>query len=338
MMEVLQAGLLTTIQDIGRPGFQAQGVSRGGAMDTEAIRLANNLVGNDLGRAALELTVSGGRFKFHQDVSIAITGADLQPDVAGLAIPMYRRVRLPAGVELRFRGCTWGCRAYVAVAGGFEVPSVLGSRSTDLRCAFGGFHGRTLQSGDCIPIGGGGSGESALPQACVKEPTWDPWSVRWLQLWPRSGDKHKTIRVMPGTEYDDFEQQSIGVFTSKIYHITPQSNRMGYRLDGTTLVRRGAVELLSEAVTIGTVQVPPSGHPIVIMADGQVTGGYPKIAQVATVDLPPLAQMKPGDDIQFHWISLAEAQRLLLIRRQQLACLDYVIRARLREPRCEARV
>ncbi|HEU4963171.1 MAG TPA: biotin-dependent carboxyltransferase family protein [Bacilli bacterium] len=327
-LHVLKPGLLTTVQDLGRHGYQKDGVVVGGAMDAHALRLANLLVGNAEQAAGLEMTLVGATLRFDQAALIALGGGDLTPTVNGQPVPLWRPVYLPADSVLELKAARTGCRAYLAIAGGLDLPPVLGSRSTYLRGGFGGLEGRALQEGDTL--------QSSTPSPTAQEqmqrlqarlakedlPFATPaWSVS-QDLLP-AYSSHPIIRVMRGSEFDKFTSASHEHFFQTAFRVTPQSDRMGYRLDGGTkqpaLQLREPLELISEAVTMGTIQVPAGGDPILLMADRQTTGGYPKIAQVARVDLPLLAQVMPGADVRFVEVSVAKAQELLLRREADVA-------------------
>lgn len=313
-VEVLQSGLSTTVQDLGRFGYQQHGVIVSGAMDTLALKLANRLVGNPENEAALEITLLGPRLKFHEDKLIAICGGDFSPLIDGKPVPARRPVLVRSGSVLKFSHAKNGCRAFVSFAGGIEVPKVLGSRSTYLRAKIGGYNGRPLQKGDHL--------KTKQPQAV---------SLELIGLLSNKNDstpfvaadwyigenilpsyENSTVRVIRGPQFKKFTRESRRAFFEQEFQITPQSDRMGYRLSGSKLELVQPLELLSEAVTAGTIQVPPDGRPIILMADRQTTGGYPKIGFIASVDLPILAQRKPGEKIRFKEISLKEAQQAMM--------------------------
>lgn len=326
-LHVLRPGLLTTVQDLGRRGHQREGVPVGGAMDAVSLRLANLAAGNPPGAAALEITLAGPTLRFAEDALVALAGAELPAELDGQPIPDWRPVRVPAGATLALGRATSGARAYLAVAGGIAVPPVLGSRSTYLGAGFGGLDGRALRASDVLPVGEpcalarriratlGAEGEAAAP-----------WSVA-ASLRPPVGVT-PTIRLTPGTHADALTAESRSALLGAEFRVSPRSDRMGYRLAGPTLRLSEPIELVSEAVAEGTVQLPPGGEPIVLMADRQTTGGYPRIAQVATVDLPLLAQLRPGEAVRFREIPLAESQALYLARERELTMLEIAIRLR----------
>jgi antagonist of KipI len=314
-LHILNPGLLTTIQDLGRFGYQQQGVIVSGAMDTFALRAANVLVGNNQGEAALEITLMGPSIRFEADALIAICGGNLSPNIGGKPVPSWRPVLIREGEILGFGPYIQGARAYIAVAGGLDVPIVMQSRSTFIRAGLGGYEGRALKAGDTV-------GFRAVPDSAVKyirsgrvtlesKPfTAAPWFIG-----PTSRPaytKDPVIRFIPGREFSQFTEESRTAFVSRKFGVTPQSDRMGFRLEGPVLQLESPLDPISEAVTFGTVQVPSQGNPIILMADCQTIGGYPKIAQVISVDLPVLAQMKPGDSVQFAEISLEKAEALYI--------------------------
>ena len=320
-IRVIRPGLLTTVQDTGRYGYQKYGVIASGAMDPFAHRIANLLVGNEETAATLEMTLKGPTLEFQQDALISICGGDLSPTVDGVPMPMWKPVLLRKGSILDFGRCRSGIRAYLAIAGGWNVPRVMESRSTYLRAGIGGYQGRGLQAGDELAAGEPGwlgtrIAKRLLVQANATAFAAAEWGVA-QELVP-SYSANPTLRAMRGNQSDWFTAESVRAFFSEPFRVTPQADRMGYRLDGSLLELTEQKELLSEAVAFGTVQVPAEGKPIVLLADRQTTGGYPKIAQIATIDLPLIAQSKPGDAIRFTEISREEAEWLLLEREQEI--------------------
>ncbi|MGB3290196.1 MAG: biotin-dependent carboxyltransferase family protein [Burkholderiaceae bacterium] len=301
---VMKPGLLSSFQDLGRKGYQHLGVPVGGAMDLRAHRLANLLAGNPQDEATLEITLSGPTLRFESPACIAITGAALSPTVNGKPVPNNRPLILRKDDVLAFGARTAGLRAYVAWHGGIALPVLLSSRGTYLRGGFGGYQGRALRAGDVLPLRRqlGEHKPEALARAL--------WDIKiylpaLLGLAPR-----EAMRAMRGAHTVLFKDKSVKDFFSGEYRISPQSERMGYRLEGNTLELKSSAQLLSEATSFGSVQVPPDGKPIVLMADRQTTGGYAKIAHVASVDLPAIAQCMPGDTLRFTPIELEQAQDL----------------------------
>jgi antagonist of KipI len=331
-LRIVGAGLLTTVQDLGRPNHQRQGIPVGGAMDRMALRVGNALIGNEEGAAALEATLVGPTIAFERAVLIAITGADLEATVDGRRIPTWHPVCVPRGATLRFGKAAVGCRAYIALAGGIEVPPVFGSRSTYLRASFGGYEGRALRVGDVVDVGEpsalsraiGDSVRGSAPSTATVSARGETNSVvvaRWsagVTLRPRYSSE-PVVRLVAGAHTDALARESRAALAGSSFRVSASSDRMGYRLEGQTLALRRPMELLSEAVTFGTVQLPPGGAPIVLMADRQTTGGYPRIGEVASIDLPLIAQLKPGDRLRFRLVSLEHAQRWYLAEERELA-------------------
>ncbi|SFQ37212.1 biotin-dependent carboxyltransferase family protein [Hymenobacter arizonensis] len=320
-LSILRPGLLTTVQDLGRHGYQKDGIVVSGAMDATALRVANLLVGNSENTAGLEITLLGPKIRFETDCLIALTGAHLSPALNGQPVGLNRPVRVTAGTVLAFGAPVAGGRAYLAVSGGFALAPVLGSYATYLRAGFGGLHGRALQTGDVIPCTGPtDTGHRLLQQLAADEPAAAWQQARWTpnsELCPRPRPR-PVIRALRGPEYEQFSAESQRDFWQQPYTVTTEADRMGYRLQGPVLSRQTNVELLSTAVTFGTVQVPANGQPIVLMADHQTTGGYPRIAQVISADFSALAQVVPGQAIRFQEVTLAEAQALYLAQKRQL--------------------
>jgi KipI family sensor histidine kinase inhibitor len=281
-VEVLDPGLLTTVQDAGRAGHRRVGVSGAGPMDAPAHAAANRAAGNRPDAAGLECTVAGPSLAFLAPLRFAVAGADLgavleRSDLGAWPVPLGAGVLARPGNVLRFTGRRSGCRAYVALGGGIDVPAVLGSRATDLPSAFGGFAGRALRAGDRIavrPAPGEGSPRESRPEG------------RAAQV---------TARVVLGPQAEHFDAETIAGFLSSAWRVGSTSDRVGCRLEGEPLRHRGAAEILSDGMVPGSVQVPPDGRPIVMTADAPTTGGYPKIATVVTADLPLLAQLVPGE-------------------------------------------
>lgn len=329
-IEVIKPGLLSTLQDSGRHGFQHLGVLANGAMDVVAHRIGNLLVGNGPDCATLELTLQGPHLRFRGDALIAITGADMDAAVDGLRLPLWRPISVRAGRELRFGFASAGCRAYLAVQGGFAAPLFLGSRSTYLRGALGGHQGRALVRGDTLTIDdypvpanprlietGQGNKESAC---------WPTWGVSSHQLARLS--RPGVIRVLSAGQTERFSSKARSALLTQPFKLSSQADRMGYRLEGALIDPPARFEALSQAVAFGSIQVPPDGKPIVLMADRQPTGGYPCIAVVVTIDLPQLAQMRPGDGMRFALVEVNEAQQLLLARERLLAMMASSFAAR----------
>ncbi|AIE58997.1 biotin-dependent carboxyltransferase family protein [Bacillus methanolicus] len=321
MITVIKPGLLTSVQDLGRFGFQKYGVIVSGVMDPLAHRISNLLVGNEENEPTLELTLLGPMIEFKENALISICGGDLSPSVNGKPVRLWRSVFVKKGSLLQFGPCKIGCRAYLAVAGGFNVPTIMNSSSTYLRAEIGGFNGRALKAGDQLKFGS----PSNLSTRIIKHLVKGLGNQQFVEMeWSVATDlipihrNNPAIRVMRGKQFHLFTKESQFNFFHKPFEVTTQSDRMGYRLKGPKLKLENAEEMISEAVNFGTIQVPSDGDPIVLLADRQTTGGYPKIAQIASVDLPLMAQAKPGDSINFTEISHDEAQHLLLERERKI--------------------
>jgi len=305
VLEVIKPGLLTTIQDRGRHGYQAFGMPVAGAVDEFALRVANILVGNPEGAAALEITLLGPHLKVLAPVKLALTGADLGARINGAEFPRWETVAVNPGDEITFTAVREGCRAYLAVAGGIEVPEVMGSRATYLRGKIGGIEGRALQAGDLLRAGS--QKERNLPVGTRLTPALIPKYSSAI-----------TLRVIPGPQDDHFTQGGLDTFFQSEYTVTTEADRMGYRLQGPTIEHREGADIISDGIPLGAIQVPGHGLPIIMLADRQTTGGYPKIATVCSVDLSLIGQAKPGDKVRFAAISREEALQLLRDRETAL--------------------
>ena len=296
-LEVLGGGMLTTVQDLGRYGYQRYGVPVAGAMDPFALQVANALVGNSLDEAALEITIVGPTLRATASCLIAVTGADLSFRVNGRPLPLWMAVFVRRGWIIEFGERERGCRAYLAVAGGVDVPPIMGSKSTYLRGGFGGFQGRALKEGDLIPLG-----QTALHLPSLAGREFQPGCI------PNYSDSPE-VRVVLGPQDDYFTEEGIATFLSSEYKVSPTSDRMGYRLQGPEIAHKGRADIISDGIALGSVQVPADKQPIVMMADRQTTGGYPKIATVISADIPLLAQCMPGaSTVTFKAVAVEEAQ------------------------------
>ncbi len=323
-MIVRQPGILTTIQDSGRYGFQKYGVLVNGSMDMFSLRVANILVGNSQDEAALEITLQGPTIELTEDTLFAICGASFSPMLNGHLISEGRTIFAKAGSQLSFGKPVRGCRAYLAVAGGFDVPEVMGSRSTYLRARLGGFEGRALKRGDILKVR-----PSDMDVSMFNEDLCDfDWFVS-PTLHPKYGT-HSVVRITRGPDFHFFTEESQRQFVTGSFKLTTQSDRMGYRLSGPTLELAFRQEKISTAVMMGTIQVPPDGNAIILMADHQTIGGYPCIAQVIQVDIPVLAQLKPGDRLSFQEVTLESAQQLWREQEINLRMLEQAVRYRIK--------
>ncbi|MFD2615968.1 5-oxoprolinase subunit C family protein [Terrilactibacillus laevilacticus] len=326
-IKVIRPGLLSTIQDLGRQGFQKHGVIVGGAMDSYASRLANILVGNDEGEGTIEMTLVGPSLEFEQDLLISITGGDFSPTIDEDKAPMWRPIYVKKGSVLTLNVCESGCRAYLAVAGGFKIKKVMESKSTYLLGKMGGYKGRALQKNDRIDVNEMSLLAKQIVQKIKLGSTKDLFHApKWCIPSHYIQQNEPVLRFVAGKQFDQFSQSSLNDFCDKPFDISQKSDRMGYRLTGPKLNLKEPIELLSEAVSHGTVQVPPNGDPIVLLADRQTTGGYPKIAQIISVDLPIIAQMKPGDQVYFKKIHFREGETLFLEQEKQVDQLKYSIK------------
>jgi biotin-dependent carboxylase-like uncharacterized protein len=332
---VLKSGLLTTLQDAGRPGHAALGVGRAGAMDQPAWQLANALVGNTHSEAALEFTLVGPTLRFERAVDIALTGAVPRAEVDGHALPGWTRCHLPAGSVLKLGGMAHGCRGYLAVGGGFDAAYVLGSRSADLHAKLGPLDGRALREGDRLELG-----ERVPPSLWPSDDAVQvaPWSLDpqpWFDLAPLQPERFElppmSLALLPGSHTAQLDASSLERLHTQPFTISKDANRTASRLDGQMLSLRAPLELISEAVLPGTLQLPPSGQPIVLLAEAPVTGGYPRIGQLAAADLPRLAQRRPGDAVCFHACTLEQASARLAAKRQRLDGLLAAIARRMQD-------
>ena len=322
-ISVLKPGLLTTVQDLGRFGYQQTGLVVSGALDAAALRSANLLVGNPADVAGLECTLRGPTLRFEANALLALTGANLAASIDGQPVPLGRPVAVRTGAVLTFGAPKASGRAWLAVAGGVAVPPVLGSRATYLRAALGGLAGRALRVGDELPVGEWpATGRRLFEVLKPREAAcWAP--ARWYAAPAPLARPSELLwlRALPGPEYEQFAPASQQALWNEEFTVTPAADRMGARLSGPELRRSTSAELLSSAVTFGTVQVPAGGQPIVLLADRQTTGGYPRLAQVITADLGRLAQALPSTRLRFQPVTLAEAQALYLAQEQQLRAL-----------------
>jgi len=295
VIKVEKSGLTTSVQDLGRTGYQQYGMVVSGAMDPYALQVGNLLVGNERNAAGIEAVIMGPKLQFLKDTVIAICGADLSPQLDGKDIPMWTSIFVHKGQSLSFGQPKKGVYTYIAVAGGIDVPVVMGSRSTYVKAGIGGIEGRFLQKDDLLPSGKvtGKNRVRRLPDNLI----------------PNYQSDQK-IRVILGPDRDAFLQESIETFLTGTYEITKQTDRMGMRLNGPKLQHVTGADIISDSIFPGTVQVPANGQPIILLADRQTTGGYTRIATVISVDIARVAQNLPGRKLQFEAISVHEAQTL----------------------------
>ncbi|ASN06519.1 5-oxoprolinase subunit C family protein [Virgibacillus necropolis] len=309
IFEVLNPGLFTTIQDLGRSGYQKYGLAVSGSADHYSHRLANILVGNPESSAVLEVTLMGLKLLTLKNGFIVVTGGDLNFTINGSPVQSWKTIKVNEGDIIRFTGCNSGCRAYLGVAGGIYVPKVLGSRSTDTVGKIGGIDGRPLKKGDVIQVG--------------KQPTNNFRIIKRRlpkELIP-SYTNSVNLRVILGPQEEAFEQEAIDTFFSSKYKVTKDLDRMGCRLEGPILNHTKGADIVSEGIFFGAIQVPKNGQPIIFLVGRQSIGGYTKIGGVISVDLPKTAQVKPGDHITFEKVTVEEAHRLLKERERKFSVL-----------------
>ncbi|MET7020577.1 biotin-dependent carboxyltransferase family protein [Bacillus mycoides] len=326
-VEILHAGMFTTVQDLGRFHYQQYGVPVGGAMDKNALRMINMLVGNEENEAGLEITIMGPKLLIKKTTLLAIGGADMEPLLNGERIPLWRPILAEEGSMLCLGKAKSGCRAYVTFAGGINIDRTMGSKSTYIRAALGGIEGRMLKKGDYFQIGTGAEVASRFIQNLQEEKRIKTKWASCNNALPKY-KKHPILRVITDFEYDQFTEESIKSFFSKEYKVSNYADRMGYRLDGDVLNRVEEIEILSSPVTFGTIQVPNGGQPIILMADRQTTGGYPRIGNVISVDLPLLAQLKPGDYVTFEKTTMEDAAQLYIKQETSMSLLKKFIALR----------
>lgn len=306
--------MLTTVQDLGRCGYMASGFQQSGAMDRFAAEAANLLVDNSERDGVLEMTMLGVKVYFDEDNVIAITGAEFTPTVTDFEtgevteLPMNRAIRIKKGDVLDCGSAKSGLRGYLAVAGGFDIAPVMGSMSTNLKCKTGGFEGRKLRVGDVIPL--------RHPQG------WLFSMVGRVYEPEKRADGTVTIHVIPGPQDDYFSDKGKNTFYSEVYSVTADSDRMGIKLDGAPVESIDGVDIISDGIVAGSVQIPSAGKPIIMMADRQTTGGYAKIATVITSDLPLLAQLRPGGTLRFKKVDLQYAVKRIKADKKALKKLQ----------------
>lgn len=308
-LRVIMPGMLTTVQDLGRVGLSELGIPEAGALDQYSLRVANLLAGNHEDEAGLEITVLGPTLEVLDDGVIALCGGDLMPNLNGQPIPMWESVGVHRGDQLSFRGPRSGCRSYLAVAGGIDVPPVLGSRSTYVQGKLGGFEGRPLRKDDIIRTG--------LPKRRMSELVGRRTPEHLI---PHYGSQLE-IRVVLGPQDEYFSPAGIETFLSSEYLITPDANRLGYKLEGPKIEHGRPLDNISDPSPPGGIQVPPGGKPIILLVERGTVGGYTKIATVASVDIAALGQAKPGDALRFRQIDVSHARRIFQEREAAISGL-----------------
>jgi antagonist of KipI len=308
-LHVIKAGLLTTVQDLGRWGLQSRGVPVAGPMDVFSHRLANLLAGNDADAATLEVTLEGPELEFDDERLVAIAGAEFELTVDGRPAAMCAALGVASGSRLRLGRRSRGARAYVAIAGGISLPKIFGSRATHLISAMGGLQGRALKGGDQLPLGDPGR-PPRTPRAAPRPPS--------LTM----PEGRATVRVLPGPQQQYFATGAIDALQSAPYTIAASSDRMGFRLEGPALAHIRGADIISDATPLGVLQVPASGQPILLMADRQTAGGYPKIATTISADISLAGQLGPGDMISFAVCSPREAMAALIAQERALMAIE----------------
>lgn len=310
-IRILKGGMLTTVQDMGRTGYQSQGFSVAGVMDVRSFKIANLLLDNPENEAVLEFTLIGPTLEFTSATIIAITGGDFQPTINGEPAPMYTALYMNKGDILKFGSARTGSRGYVAFSSYLDIPVVMGSRCTNMKSSLGGFKGRKLQAGDYMNFR-------------IKRRYLPFFLSRKLEL--DEFDQEETVlRVVMGPQDNLFSKQGIETFLNSEYTVTSEFDRMGCRLEGPFIAPKETSDIISDGIAFGSIQVPSHGKPIILLSDRQTTGGYAKIATVASVDIPKLVQRKTDHKIRFQPISVQEAQKLLLEEVKELDGMRKII-------------
>ncbi|MBR0825535.1 biotin-dependent carboxyltransferase [Bradyrhizobium manausense] len=297
MIEILSVTGPASVQDLGRFDQYRSGVGTSGAMDDVALRAGNIVLGNNENAAGVEIPMMPFRLRFGRDMAFALTGAGIEAEIAGRAIPPWWRLHARAGDILNIRAMSHGARSYLTVGGGIDVPMVLGSRSTQFRGEFGGLHGRPLQPGDILPC--------AASTATIGELGVEPAEITLARS--NATADETIVRVVIAGEYDGFDAATQALFWSSRWKITPQSNRYGYRLQGPAVKPKAPIEKRSHGIVPGVIQIPPNGQPIIQMRDAQTSGGYPKIATVIRADLWRVGQARLGGKLRFEQTAYADA-------------------------------
>ena len=310
VIQVQEPGLFTTVQDLGREGFGAMGVSASGAADAVSLRLGNRLVGNDQGAAGLEMTLLGGMFIFPEGALLALTGSDCGAALDGKPVDLWSSFEAKAGQTLRLGPTRTGARCYLSVQGGIAVELFLGSASTHILSGLGGHEGRALRKGDAL--------KTAAAGGAIYERRLTAWALKELQ--PR-----KVLRVTEGPQSDWFPESARRLFYESRYRVAEESNRMGIRLEGAIVPVPSGGEMISEGVSLGAIQVPERGKPIILSVEQQTTGGYPKIANVISADLHSLGQLRPRDEIRFERVDWETARVLLREQEELMASEDLIL-------------
>jgi antagonist of KipI len=309
-IQVQAPGLLTTVQDLGRPGFGPVGVSPSGAADPVSLRLGNRLVANDETAAGLEMTLLGGKFVFPEGAILALTGSDFGAILDDVPLDLGTSAEARPGQMVRLGATSSGARCYLCVQGGIAVRPFLGSASTHILSGLGGFEGRPLRRGDVVHVG---SVTKPFRKRTIAPQVWENLSYR------------KVLRVTPGPQVDWFSESTQDSFYASTYRVGEQSNRMGLRLEGPAVFQRGSSEMITEGVSLGAIQVPTAGSPIILFVEQQTTGGYPKIANVISADLHRVGQLRPRDEIRFERVTFGTARSLLIEQENLLASGELIL-------------
>jgi len=323
-LSIMRPGLQDTIQDMGRYGYGSRGINEGGAMDRYAAAAANMLVGNENGEAVLEIHFPGPHILFEQNTLISITGADFTPTLNDHALPMWQPIIIRKNTILHFPSLAHGARCYLAVHGGFDIDKWLNSYSTHLKAGAGGFHGRPIQKGDILHCR-----ESTFYFAGMMKEGKDYLPLHWRAAYNKPYQLPHEISFVPGNEWDFLTDASKEAFTQSNFIIHPSSDRMGYQIKGEELQLKEHVELISTGVSFGTVQLLPNSQLVILMADHQTTGGYPRLGHIISAHLPKLAQLRPSDSFRFTAVDVATAESLLFSQVQEQAiikraCMDHL--------------
>jgi antagonist of KipI len=309
-IQVQTPGLQTTVQDLGRNGFGLVGVSPSGAADAISLRLGNRLVGNDESAAGLEMMLLGGTFAFPDGAILALAGSDFGATLDDVRLDVGTSMEARPGQTLRLGPTNSGARCYLCVQGGIAVKPFLGSASTHILSGLGGFEGRALRKGDVLHIGSA--------RKAFRKRTLAPQALEHLS-------RRSVLRVTAGPQVDWFSESSLRAFYTGTYRVGEQSNRMGLRLEGAAVAQLGAGQMITEGVSLGAVQVPAGGSPIILFVEQQTTGGYPKIANVIAADLHRVGQLRPRDEIRFEEVTFDAARSLLIEQEKLLASLELIL-------------
>ena len=330
VIRVQEPGLFTTVQDLGREGFGPLGVSASGAADAVSLRLGNRLVGNAERAAGLEMTLLGGTFVFPEGAIVALTGSDFGATVDGVPVAMWASAEVKPDQTLRLGPTRSGARCYLCVRGGIDAKLFLESASTHVLSGLGGHEGRALRRGDVLSIGstGVGEGEGTGKNACPTKGTDASRLTRTRRLAARAVVRlapRKVLRVTPGPQNDWFPEAAQRTFYASRYRVAEESNRMGIRLEGGAVPEGAGGEMISEGVSLGAIQVPEGGQPIILFVEQQTTGGYPKIANVISADFHCLGQLRPRDEIRFERVNWETARSLLREQEKLLASAEMIV-------------